>query len=132
MRTVLLVLLASMMVSGAAFGQTAAASLQGTITDPSKAVIPQAQIEVRNVGTGAVWNVGVDAEGHYLVPLLPPGEYQLIVTAPGFQKVTHTGIHLAVGQTAVVDAQLKIGATSTEVTVTSDAPGINLNSAALT
>src|SRR5436190_14990439 len=90
-----------------AAAQTAGASLQGAITDPSGAFIPRAQIEIHNVGTGAVSKTASDAAGRFHAPLLPPGEYEVRFEAPGFQQIVRKGIHLAVGQEAVLDIEMK-------------------------
>ncbi|HEY3131348.1 MAG TPA: TonB-dependent receptor [Acidobacteriota bacterium] len=113
-----------------AFAQSVGASLRGTITDPSGAVVPGAQITVRNVGTGASQELLSDDAGRYHVPLLPSGDYELSVSAPGFKAVAGRGIHLAVGQDAIVDVKLELGEISTKVVldVTGIYPHINLTS----
>ncbi len=128
----LLLLLAGLLLSaGAGFAQTVGASLQGTIADPSGAVVPKAQVEVRNAGTGASSSLISDEAGRYRVPLLPPGEYELRISARGFQTVVRKGIHLAVGQDAVLDIILELGRTTSEISVVADAPRLNLTSGAL-
>ena len=58
-----------------------------------------------------------DAEGRYRAPLLPSGDYEVRVTASGFQPLLRRGVSLAVGQDAIVDATLTIGQIETTVTV---------------
>ena len=111
---------------GAAYAQTVGANLQGTVYDPSGAVIPGVQIEVRNVETGAVRTLVTDEGGRWREPVLPPGEYELRVSSSGFQTVIRKGINLAVGQEAVVDLRLELGKTGSEVNVVADAERINL------
>src|SRR5713226_4702190 len=94
---------------GAVSAQTVGASLQGTVSDPSGAVVPGAQVEIRNVETGATRSLVTDGGGRWREPVLPPGEYELRVIAAGFQTVLRKGIHLAVGQDAVVDLTLELG-----------------------
>jgi hypothetical protein len=55
----------------------AQASLQGIITDPTGAAVPNAEVVVFKAATGAVWERKTDATGHYRVPVLQPGEYEL-------------------------------------------------------
>src|SRR5262245_45984495 len=109
-----------------ATAQTVGASLQGFITDSSGAALPNAQILVVNISTGATLELTPDKAGRYRVPLLPPGEYELHVTASGLQPVERRGLQLAVGQTLVVDLTLQVGRLETAVSVTGDAPRINL------
>src|SRR5947209_440473 len=85
----------------AAFAQTVGASLRGTVHDPSGAVLPGAEVEIRNVETGAARALRADESGRWREPVLMPGEYELRLSAPGFQTVLRKGIHLAVGQDAV-------------------------------
>ena len=62
-----LVLVVSLLSALACFGQTAA-SLQGTVSDPSGAVVPKVQVEVRNVATAALYTATTDEAGRYLWP----------------------------------------------------------------
>ncbi len=115
----------------AALAQTVGASLQGTVHDPSGAVLPGAEVEIRNVETGAARPLKADESGRWREPVLVPGEYELRVSAPGFQTLLRKGIHLAVGQDAVVDLALELGRTGTEISVIADAQRINLTSGSL-
>ena len=126
MKVALRVLFIFLAVLGAAYAQTVGASLQGTVYDPSGAVIPSVQIEIRNVETGAVRTLVTDDGGRWREPVLPPGEYELRVSSSGFQTVIRKGINLAVGQEAVVDLRLELGKTGSEVNVVADAERINL------
>ncbi|HEY6341742.1 MAG TPA: carboxypeptidase regulatory-like domain-containing protein [Bryobacteraceae bacterium] len=98
------------------------ATLSGTVTDPSGGVVPNAAITVTNVDTGAVRSAVTDAAGDYQVLSLPVGDYQMRVEKSGFSAELHTGIHLAVGQTAVVDLSLRLGESNQVITVNADAP----------
>src|SRR5206468_8825706 len=112
----------------AASAQTVGASLQGIVTDPSGAALPNADVVVLNAATGAVRELKTDAAGHYRVPVLPPGEYEIHVTLTGFQAVTRRGIQLAVGQNAVVDVKLELGRIGEELTVVGESPVVNTTS----
>src|SRR5262244_1024692 len=125
--SVLTVLLFGIVVSA----QTVGASIQGAVTDANGAAVRNAAVEVRNVGTGVTHNAGTDAEGRYRMPLLPSGDYEVRVTASGFQPLLRRGISLAVGQDAVVDATLTIGQIETTVTIEVTATTVNTISAAL-
>src|SRR5260221_2123218 len=116
------------LLTSAAWAQTVGASLQGTVTDPSQAVIAGAAVEVRNIETGAVRSLKTDGGGRWRDPVLPPGEYELRVSAPGFRTVIRQGLHLDVGQDATIDLRLEVSKTLTEVSVVADAERVNLTS----
>ena len=128
---VLLVLFVLLAASAIALAQTVGASLQGTVSDPSGALIPGAQVEIRNVETGAIRTIVTDQSGLWREPVLPPGDYEMRVTASGFQTTVRKGIHLAVGQEAVIDLRMELGTTGAEVNVTADAERVNLVSGAV-
>jgi hypothetical protein len=98
------------------------ASIKGIVTDPSGAPVPSAAIKTKNLETGAIRSGITDDAGRYLVLSLPVGEYEVRVTKPGFQDAIRSGIHLVVSQEASVDLRLQVGAVSSEITVTGDAP----------
>lgn len=120
------------MMVGLAYGQTVGASIQGTISDATGAVLPGAQITIRNSGTGAAAEMLSDERGRYLVPLLQPGEYEVQVSMSGFTTASRRGIRLTVGQNAILDIKLEVGQVTQNVEVVADANPVNLTSAALT
>jgi Carboxypeptidase regulatory-like domain/TonB-dependent Receptor Plug Domain len=113
------------------FAQTVGASLQGAVSDPSGAAISGATVEILNTETGVGRNLTTDEGGRWREPVLPPGDYQIRLSAAGFQTILRKGIHLAVGQEAVVDLQMELGQTQSEIRVTAEAPPINLVSGAV-
>ncbi len=78
------------------------ASLSGTVTDPSGAVVPNAQVTVHSLGTGADRVVKTDADGIYVVPSLQPGDYKVQATAAGFSTYTVPKVTLDVDRTVTV------------------------------
>jgi len=114
------------------YGQTVGANVQGSVTDASGGVLPGVQITAKNLGTAAIHETASDERGRYYIPLLSPGEYEVQAALPGFTTVTHRGVHLTVGQTAVIDVRLEVGAINQEVSVVAEASPINLTSAAIT
>ena len=118
------------LISVAGFAQTNA-ELSGVVTDESGAVVPKAQITVTNTDTGADRSVTSDDKGRYVAPQLPPGSYQVSVNAPGFESLIRKGITLTVGQGAVLNLAMKVGAVSEQVTVTADAPLVNTSSSSV-
>jgi len=109
----------------AAVAQVTTATLVGTISDPSGAVLPGAQVIARNVDTGLTRTVQSSEEGAYRIEFLPVGNYVLEVTAPGFKKASRSGIELQVNDTARVDITLAVGLLSEIVTVSEAPPEVN-------
>ncbi|MFN7949849.1 MAG: carboxypeptidase-like regulatory domain-containing protein [Blastocatellia bacterium] len=104
--------------------QTAATgALTGTITDPTGAVIAGAQIKVTNEVTGEARTASSSASGAYLVALLPPGNYRVEVTQPGFKSSSRVGVAISVTETAKLDVQLAVGAATESITI-EDSPAI--------
>ena len=112
-------------------GQTITATVSGTVTDQSNAVVPGAKIIVFSINTGQNKIVTSNNEGRFTVPFLQPGEYKVTVEANGFSKTTRSGINLEVGQTATLDFGMKVGNATETIEVTSDAPLLNTESSAL-
>src|SRR6202022_2624410 len=116
----------------AAHSQVTGATLAGTVTDPSGATVPGAQISVKNNATGVTREVTSDSSGLYTVANVIPGDYEVRVSAKGFSTAKHSGVSLAVGQQQQLNFSLKVGETSQTVEVTGAAPQIELTSSALT
>jgi len=108
--------------SGNAFAQaTASGTIQGTVTDKSGAVVSGAQVVAKNKGTDFERTAATSDTGYYRFELLPVGTYTVTVTKTGFASVSQT-IEILIGQTTTVNAELKPGATSEIIEVTSEAP----------
>jgi outer membrane receptor protein involved in Fe transport len=103
----------------------------GTVTDSGGAVIPNASVQVRNVGTGQVQQVATDGQGRYTVPDLPIGNYEAQASAQGFQTTVRRGITLTVGQQAIVDFSLQVGQAQQTVTVEADVSQVDTVSTAV-
>ena len=106
-------------------------SISGTVLDPSGAAISGASITVRNTATGLTRNLTSDAQGHYLVPDLPIGEYEIQGSQAGFQTVLRKGIELAVGAQPVVDFHLPVGQAEQTINVQSEVSQVETTSAAV-
>jgi len=111
--------------------QVAGATLSGTVTDPSGAILPQAMISVRNVSTDITRNTTTSASGFYSVPNLLPGTYDVKATAQGFSTHVSTGIVLTVGAQQVLDITLQVGQISQTVEVSTEAPNVELASSSI-
>jgi outer membrane receptor protein involved in Fe transport len=91
--------------------QLAAATLRGVVTDPQGAVVSGAAVRATNAATGAARETTTNEEGAYALPNLPPGEYEVRVSATGFAtKTSERPAVLRVGQSVTLDAQLEIDA----------------------
>lgn len=112
-------------------GQVAGATLSGTITDPSGAVVPNAKISIKNVETGVIREVVSNADGFYSAPNLLPGSYEVAVTGSGFSTAVNTGIHLNVGTRQTLNETLRLGKVSETVQVTTAPPTVQLSSSTI-
>ncbi len=106
-------------------------TIVGTVADPSEAVIPKAQITVRNQGTNATRQVLTDDDGDFSVPLLPPGVYEVSAEKAGFRRSVHSNVNLNVDQTARVDFVLQVGQLSEQVVITESVPIVQTDSSTL-
>ena len=102
--------------TSAILAQTVTGSITGTVSDPSGAVVPKAQVMAINTDTGVRTSVISDGAGIYTVRFLPIGNYRVEISAPGFEKASIPQFQLEINQTAKLDAHLTLGA-STEVHV---------------
>lgn len=99
-------------------------NVQGTVTDQSGAVVPQAAVTLHNTQTGVDNAAQTDNAGFYRVAGVVPGPYQVIVDAKGFQK-TRVAFTVGAQETAGVNVALQVSTSSIQVTVSEQAPGIN-------
>src|SRR2546422_2060754 len=105
------------------------AGMSGTVTDTSGAVIPFATVTARNVETGAERWTTTDMMGAYQLLALSIGQYEIEVTKSGFDAAIRQGIHLSVGQQAVVNFTLHVGDIQQEVRVTEEVPAVSTTTA---
>jgi Carboxypeptidase regulatory-like domain/TonB-dependent Receptor Plug Domain len=91
-------------------------SVQGTVTDPTKAVIPGATVEIRNPVSGFTRTVVSDGEGHFVIPNVPFNPYHLTVTGKGFAPYSQD-VDVRSVVPVSVSATLKISGASETVTV---------------
>ena len=106
--------------------QGSGATMTGTVSDASGALIPNAQISIKNVANGEVRTVSADAAGLYTAPNLLPGSYEVTATAPGFSTEVRSGITLTVGAQQVLNITMRVGQVSEKVEVTGEAPAVQL------
>ena len=109
----------SAMVAGraAAAGDVVNGSVTGVVRDPQGAVVAGAKVELKNIGSGAVWTHETSREGRFAFDGVTAGAYQATVTAAGFALVVVRDVHVVAGHATVVDVTLRIAPLETEVEV---------------
>jgi hypothetical protein len=110
------------------FAQTDGA-LSGTVHDTSAAVLPQATVRLVSREQGTVRTVDTNQAGVYQFSFLPPGTYDLTVSASGFKTLSRTNFVLAVAQNARLDFTLELGNVSENVTISANVENVNTESA---
>ena len=110
--------------------QLSNSTVKGTVVDASGAVVPSANVELVNTGTGERRQEKSRADGRYDFAALPPGEYEVRAAAPGFSDWAGK-LTLRVGQEAVVDPSLQTGTLATSVVVQDVTPVISTESSSL-
>jgi len=115
--TAIVVLILSSM--GPLFGQADAnkGQIGGTVYDPNQAVVPNADVTIRNADTGLERTLKTNASGQYRAVLLDAGRYQILAKASGFAEAKVEGVQLNVGSSIAVDIVLQVQATTTVVEV---------------
>jgi outer membrane receptor protein involved in Fe transport len=108
-----------------AFSQETTGGLQGTVKDPSGAVVPKAQVILTGTTLIGSKELVTDASGYYRFANLPPGGYSIVVKADGFETSKLSGLVIEIGRLPSIDIILKVGATATTVEVTGTAPAID-------
>jgi hypothetical protein len=109
--------------------QVAGGTIFGSISDPSEKLIPQAQVSITNVATGISTVVVTNSDGFFTAPNLLPGEYDISVSAKGFNTEVRKGITLTVGVQQVFNLTLHVGsAAKTVIEVTVEVPAVQLAS----
>lgn len=111
--------------------QVVGATVSGTVTDSSGAKVPAADIKIMNVDTGIANATQTKTDGVFVIPNLNPGNYEVDVSAKGFSTLVRKGITLTVGQELILNLTLQVGGVSEQVTVTAEAPTVNLANATL-
>jgi len=106
------------------------AVLTGTVTDPTGGVLPGVTVTAVHDATGNRFEAVTDERGIYRIPARVGG-YQLTAQLQGFATVTRTGLELLVGQTAAVDLQMAPSTVQETVTVTAEAPLLNVTTSSL-
>ena len=139
MKKLLTLVLAAILTAGFSFGpatqpgvaqavSTNGGSIQGTITDPSGAVVGNATIGIRSTDTGFSRTLTTDSAGFYSVGPLNPGSYEVSITTPGFQKLV-VKTFIRTGTVTSGNFKLFLGSSSETVEVTAGELQVNTEQA---
>jgi hypothetical protein len=109
-----------------AFAQETTGGLQGTVKDPSGAVVSHAQVVLTGTSLVGTKQLETDGNGYYRFANLPPGTYSMTLTAKGFNSVKRAGLNIEVGHVPTVDITLEVGTSATVIEVTGQAPVIDV------
>jgi hypothetical protein len=109
--------------------QRVGATIQGTVHDPTGAVIPGVMITAISAETNLRRTATSNEAGLFSIPDLPPGKYRAQVSLPGFQTTVVENIELVVGQEFVLNTTLQVGGLAEQVTVASEVPLVDTSTA---
>ncbi|HUA58690.1 MAG TPA: TonB-dependent receptor [Verrucomicrobiae bacterium] len=126
MKRVLCLIAALLLLVSLAGAQENRATIQGTVKDAQGALVTGATVSVTNTDTKTVMTLKTNAAGRYIAPLLMPGNYTVTTEMPGFKKDVRDGIVLLTTDVRDVDVTLQVGAASEAVTVSGEAPLIDV------
>src|SRR5277367_1159792 len=106
-------------------------AIQGTVTDPTGALVAGATVTAVNSATAVQSERKTAATGVFLIPLLPPGDYTVSFKAAGFQTRTQTHVVVDALDTVGLNTQLQLGEANQSVTVDAQASILKADDAAL-
>jgi hypothetical protein len=118
----------AIVVSIPLIAQLTTATISGTLTDPSGAVVPEAQVTAVEMSTGVTTRAVANSAGFYVLTGLSPGQYRLRVEKPGFQSYVQEGVVVEVNRPVTLNAALQLGAATQTVTVSAAGEQVNLRS----
>lgn len=105
------------------------ATLVGTVTDTSDAVVPGVKVTARNLGTQFVYETETTATGSYYIPNLPSGSYELSVESKGFKRFVQGGLILRINEQPRIDVRLEMGSVTDSVRIDATPPLLETESA---
>ena len=122
-------LLSCLFTAAAAHAQLTTSDILGTVTDATGAVVPNATVSLRNLGTNETRTGQTNSSGSYTFSLLQPGHYSVRVESPGFKASTTADLSIEAGDRARADAHLETGAASETVEVQAQTPLLQADNA---
>jgi hypothetical protein len=112
-------------------GQSFNASISGTVTDPSGATVPNTELTLTSIDTGAIAKTNSDADGLYAFRNLQRGAYEIKATAAGFRTFVQRGLSISINDSVRVDIKLEVGTETQIMEVSADASPINFENGEL-
>jgi outer membrane receptor protein involved in Fe transport len=112
----------SLVVPAPAGAQTMTGTIDGRVSDESRAAVPGASVTARNVDTGLARSASVSTAGTYRLSSLPVGRYDVTVELTGFATEVIKAVEVLVGSAITVDFMMKVATVSETITVTSETP----------
>lgn len=109
--------------------QQGGAAVRGRITDEQGALLPGVTIVLTHVESGVVRETTSGADGAYFAPGIVPGPYRIVAELSGFSRAMREDLVVRVGTTLQIDLELRVGALEETLTVTAEAPQVDLTSA---
>ncbi len=125
----LLIFAATLLLPCATFAQTESARISGVVTDPSGAVVVDAEIVLTNVEQGTSTAVVTNHAGIYVLPSVRPGQYRMSARKPGFKTVDVLGVVVNVQDRLEENFRMQTGSVTESITVTGGAPLVNTEDA---
>jgi hypothetical protein len=125
----LFLLILSLVSSSALSAQAVSGTIVGTVSDPTGAAVPNAQITIVLTGQSTSYSTLSNESGNFTEPNLPSGTYSVTVVAQGFKKETRENIAVVTNTTARVDVALATGSVNETVTVTTAPPQLQTDRA---
>jgi hypothetical protein len=123
-----ILLLLFLLSAGSAFAQKSTGAIKGTVLDPSNASVPKATVTAKDLATGLTYTAIAGEDGSYLIPNLLSGNYDVTVTAQGFQTSIISKVVVETGRTRDLPVKLTIGAINQIVEVTGQAAMLEVTS----
>ncbi len=123
--TQVLGLLVVLLIPFAVSAQVSGGTVSGKVTDSTGALIPGAQVAIRNTATGVTTNLVANEEGIYRASNLLAGEYEITASAPNFTSFLQKGVTLTVGADLTIDLKLTAGAVTATILISDQAPTVD-------
>src|SRR5499433_1536155 len=126
---VVLAMIASGLLATGASAQTSG-TIAGAVRDTTGAVLPGVTVEAASPALiEKIRTVVTDGSGQYRIISLPPGMYSVTFSLTGFSNVRREGLEVSIGVTAQVNVDMKVGAVAETITVSGEAPVVDVQSA---
>src|SRR5215469_4162384 len=129
MRRVLGNLIVLTLLVAAGYSQTFRGAINGTVSDPSGAMVSGANVRATNIGTGVTLTTTTTSDGQFAFQDIPVGTYKISVSAAGFSSLTADNVSVIAGNVYTLPVKLKVGETTTSVEVSAAALTIDTTTA---